>query len=175
MTRREGLLFAALMILLAVAVGWIYGRMAAARTAAAEMQRNTAQCRRYAEDIESSRQRPAIATEDLRIAEDITRIVEETALAHGIAADAILRIDPDQPARRVGDTVYREKPTEIIFKGVTLEQLTGTVHAIVSGQERLEARSIRLRAPRRQDTGRRWDVELVLTYLVYDPPKTIER
>jgi hypothetical protein len=82
-----------------------------------------------------------------------------------------VRITP-QPPRRVEETVYKEKPTHVMLKDVSLQQVGQMVAALLNSDAGLAAKSIRLGAPRSDDTSALWSAELVVTYLIYDPPVT---
>ena len=80
----------------------------------------------------------------------------------------ILRITPGSP-QRIEDTAYKEKPTRVLLKDITLQQLVRLLHAVASGDRRLHPKSLRIAAPRRDNTGPLWTAEIELTYLIYAP------
>jgi hypothetical protein len=58
-----------------------------------------------------------------------------------------------------------------MLKNVTLEQLVKMAHTLSAETDSLLPKALRLTAPRNADTGPFWNAELVLTYLIYDPPE----
>jgi hypothetical protein len=120
--------------------------------------------------IQALRRRPALAAQNQRASAETIGLIEKSGQAAGITATKLVQISPEGP-RRLGDTVYTEKPTRILLKNVTLQELTALTHRIVTDENRLNAKSMRISAPTADDPGLMWTVELVLTYLIYDPPK----
>ena len=169
MRRRRTILLAVLVFLLAAAALWSCGYVADRRRSALTAAESLQECRNLAGTIERIRRRPRKADDAERLSTETTGRIEKAARSAGIAGDRLLRITPEPP-QRLGDTVYKEKPTQVLLKNVTLKQLTWFVHALTSGADPLHARSIRLAAPRREDTSQSWSAEIALTYLIYDPP-----
>ena len=170
MNSRRNLLLLVLAGLLAVTAIWSYQTMADSRLAALRAQDDLAQCSRMADRIEALRRRPALAAQAQRGSAETIGLIESAAKDADIPGSRILQIMPEQP-RRLGDTVYMEKPTRIRLKNVTLEQLTKLTHAIRTDKNRLHDKAMDLSPPSSEDTGRLWNVDLVLTYLIYNPPK----
>lgn len=171
MNRRSDKLTAIAAALLVGAAAWSYGFMADRREAAASAESSLDRSRSVAARIEQLRRRPNLATDQQRLTAETTGIIELAARSAGIRTDKLVRITPE-PARRVGDTVYKEKPTQVLLRNVTLQQLTGMTYKLSDRLKPLHPQSIRLSAPRAEDSGGLWTAELVLTYLIYDPPKS---
>ena len=170
MRHRRQILFAVLAVSLFIAAVWSYQSMADNRRTAFRARRGLERCQNLAAKIQTHRTRPSMASEHERLASETTGIIEHAARSAGISPASITRITPE-PQRRVGDTVYKEKPTQVLFKNVTLKQIVATSHALAGGEKRLHPKSLRLSAPRDEDTGNLWTAEMVLTYLIYDPPR----
>lgn len=170
MTRRSTILLGILAGLLVLTAWWSYRYMASRRRIAATAQADLADCLRIAGQIERLRRRPTLAAHRERLASETTGLIEEAARSAGIPADSLSRISPGRP-RRVDDTAYQEKPTRVLLRKVTRRQLVVLMHRLLSAGAGLHAKSIRLSAPRHDDSGDRWTVELVLTDLIYDPPR----
>ena len=171
MKRRTILIVILLCHALGAAAVWSYSFMAAQRDAAAQACEDMADVRRMAGQIEAARQRPTLAAEHERVSDEVTGLIEQAAVKAGVPAGSLIRITPEPPSR-LGDTVYKEKPTQVVFRNISLKQLVGLVHRLIGSDQQLEAKSIRITAPNPQDTGDLWNAELVLTYLIYDPPKS---
>ena len=79
-----------------------------------------------------------------------------------------MRIWPE-PARRVGDTAYKQKPTQVILHKLTLQQLIRFLHTLTGPDTGLHVASLRLTTPRGHDTTNIWNAETTITYLIYAP------
>ena len=164
-SRQDRLVAAAVAGGLALGLLWSYGRLADGRAAAADLAR----CRELATRIEQARGRPAVAGPQELRPTDLSRRIE--AAAAGVGDAAVERIEPE-PARRVGESPYKEVPTRVRLRGVTLAQAFALLHALgedAPGAPGLRLRSVRLSAPRGQESGDAWGVESTLAHLVYDP------
>jgi len=131
-------------------------------------------CLRCAEKIEALKKRPKIAAGHERLHAETTGLIEQAAEKAGVPAGSLVRITPEPP-RRLADTVYKEKPTRILLKKVTLKQIVLLVHGLIGADKKLHANFIRITAPRADDTGGLWTAELVVTYLIYEPVKLSDR
>ena len=169
MTRRTGILLAIMAGLLCLTALWSYRHAGAQRTAATAAYADLGACRRMGGRIEAARARPALAAERERLASETTSLIEQSARSAGIRAAKLVRIPPP-PARRVGRRGYKEKPTQVFLKGVTLRRLVAMLHELTCTEVGLRAKSLRITAPRPEDTGDLWNAEVGLTYLIYDPP-----
>lgn len=152
---------------------WSYTRLADARDAAVAAADDLASCRDLADQIESLRRRPALAGAREMRAEELTgRIERAAAAAHFDGDDSLDRIEPGPP-RRLGDGPYRETPTVVRLKRVTLRQLFTFLHALAGDNGAgggLHVRRVDLSAPRENESDAdRWHVETTLAQLVYAP------
>jgi hypothetical protein len=168
--RRPFILWAVLPALLWAAAGWSALRLSEAKDLAAAAREDRVACRRLAEDIKRLRSGPALATDQQDVADETVRLIESAAASAGIATDRIVSITPGPP-QRLGDTVYKEKPTHVMLLDVPLKPLVEMTYRLISGPPALRARALRLSAPRPGDTGDAWNVEMELSYLLYDPPE----
>jgi len=168
MSRRMTVLLLILAGLLGVTAAWSYGHMAAARRQAAAAASDTAACSQVAAAIGRLAARPKMASEHERLAAETTSIIERSARAAGIPPERLARISPEA-SQRVGETAYKAKPTQVFLKDVTLQQLVVFVHTLMGANEGLNVKSIRLSAPRVEDTNNRWRAEVTVTYLIYAP------
>ena len=75
------------------------------------------------------------------------------------------------PPQRLGDTPYKEQPTTVRLENVPLKQLVTLVHRLANQNNSLHPKSIQIRAPQWEGAEERWTAEIVLTYLIYDPPR----
>jgi len=168
MNRRMTALLAILAVLLVLTTVWAYGYMASQRDDAAGARANLAACLDLARQIEQFGRRSTIAVNQERVVSDVNAQIEKSARAAGISPESLDRIFPE-PSRRIGDTTYKEKPTQVLLRRVTLKQLVTFAYAMASGDPPLHVKSIRVSAPRQEDSDDLWTGELALTYLIYEP------
>jgi hypothetical protein len=173
MTRRHVQLFCILAALLAVSAWWSYQAMTQARGLAVQNQSELADCYKMALQIDcyNHSKKPALAAEGELKSAETTALIEQAAKSAGIPQANLAQIFPESP-QRLGDSAYKEKPTQVRVENVTLQQLTAMLYTLAGNAKPLKAKSIRLAAPRQQETGNLWTAELSLTYLIYDPIKT---
>lgn len=170
MTRRRLILLTILGALLALTVAWSYQYMVTQKEAALAARNDLAEGLGILGRIEQISRQPTLATDREKLTTETTTLIETAAQAAQILPASLKRISPEAP-RRVGDTVYKEKPTRVMLQSVSLRQLAGLAAAAPLEQAGLNVESIRLTAGREADAADLWDAELVLTYLVYDPPQ----
>ena len=157
-----------LVLAMAVVTAWSHGKLQESRDAAAATSRDLSDCRRLAADIRRLRQQPAVASgRELQVAELAQRI-ERAAVDAGVSPQAIVRIAPES-ARRLSETPYRERPTRVDLRGVSLRQLVGFLHRLSAAGPDLQARHLRVSAPRTSGASALWNVELTLSQLIYTP------
>ena len=170
MKKRTGILIVIMTVLLLVTMLWAYGRMCDSRAVTLAAQTDLGECRNVAAKIQRYRHQPTVALQHERLSAEITGMVEAAANSAGIAADKLIRITPEPP-RRLEDTVYKEKPTNVLLKDVALKQLVVLLHDLLSAEKGLNDDWLRITASRRDDTGDLWSAEFVVTHLIYDPPR----
>ena len=170
-TRQNRLVLAATAAALVLAMLWGYRRLSDSRDAAIAAAAELAECQALSGRIESLRHRPAVADVREARATDVSRRVEQAARDAEFAEGSLERIEPEPP-RRVGDTAYKEVPTQLRLRRVTLRQVFAFLHAVGNdgpGGPPLRLKSVRLSAPRGEEATDLWAVEATLVYLVYDP------
>lgn len=171
-TLRQAALLGLLALMLLGIAGWSYRHLDQQRRVAREASADLAEVQRFAQQIRAMRQRPAVAGSREMELNELTQRIERAAEEAQIAASSLVRIWP-QPARRAGDSPYKEKPTQILLRHVTLEQLVGFLHHLSEGEgSNLTVQRLRIVAPRHNEHGDRWTVETTVTYLIYSPPSS---
>jgi len=168
MMRRRAVLVAILLVLLAGTAGTAFHRLRRARAAAIGARSGLAACHRLAARIERLRREPAVADDRERVQAETSGPVERAAEAAGISPDRLVRITPE-PAVRLGDSAYKEKPVRVLLRRVGLRQVIETVHRLARGDGGLRVKALRLSAPGTDATSNEWTAEVVLTYLIYEP------
>jgi len=168
---RSGILVGVACAGLLAGVAWSGYYFQRQRTAAAAEHSSLAECGRLAGDIERLRVRPALASDQERLETETTRMIEAAVQSAGMDKSRLVRIEPAPPSR-VGETPYKQKPTLVRLRNVRMEQIVSFVHELAGGGHGLTTKSIRISAPRRQETGGLWTAEITFVYLIYDPPKT---
>ncbi len=171
MNRRMRFYLVILFVLLAICALWSVRHLTDERAAAQAAARDLADCRRHEERISRLRHRPALAADRERLSAEISAPIERAAKAAGIPTDRLVRISPEPP-QRVGETSYKEKPTRVFLKNVSLRKVVTMAHGLMSSEEGLDLESIRLTAPSRDATAGTWSAELVFAYLIYEPQPT---
>ena len=167
--RRRTLLTAAFLVMLAATTGWAWGRLTGARTTAEDAARSLAACEDLSDQIRRLQHRPDIAGAGELQIDVLAGKIERAGRSAGMSPASVVRIWPEQ-IRRVSDSVYKAKCTQIVLERITLKQLTTFLHALTVETPRLWVKSINLTAPRGQETGRTWGVRVVVSYLIFDPP-----
>jgi hypothetical protein len=180
--RRDRLALAVLVAGALLTLLWSWSRLSDSRRSAAETAADLGASRDLAGRVETLRRRPAVAEGHGLGDADLHRRIAAAAGAAELPAESLGRIE-SEPSRRVGETPYREDATRVYLHRVTLRQLFTFLHALAAGPagvaaetggdasagSGLRVKSIRLSAPRGEETGDRWTVETTLAYLVYDP------
>ncbi|MBE3068812.1 MAG: hypothetical protein IMZ66_01110 [Planctomycetes bacterium] len=166
--RRMRIYLVAVLALAVAWAAWSLTRLAEARAAAEGAAHDLATCRRLEGDILHLRARPATAADRERQSAEVTAPIEKAAREAGLAGDRLVRISPE-PAQRVGETEYLEKPTRVLLKNVTLKQLARMAYVLGTPPTGLDLKSVRLTAPSRDASDGTWSAELVFVYLIYEP------
>lgn len=165
---RPLLMLAAAVALLLLACAWSYGVLASSRQAALEASDDLATCRKLATRIQALRQKPSVAgTRELEPTE-LSKQIEEAAKGAGIPAERLVRVWPEQ-ARRVGNSPYKEKPTQVLLRGVSVQQTVTMLHALASSDSGLQVKSLRVIAPREGERADGWTVETTVASLIFAP------
>ena len=157
-------------VLLAMGIGgaawsvdWMLGRRQAARYASEDL----AACRALTCEIASLRQKPKVATTEAMGAGELGQRIQAASRQAGMGEASIEGIYP-QPARRMGDSPYVQKPTVLALRGVSLPQVAAFLYHL-SADGGLSVRDLRLRSPHSEAPQDTWDAEVTVTVLVYSP------
>ncbi len=169
MTRRQATLIAVLAVLLAVLAGYSRQSLQAARAVAIAAETDLAACRKLARVLDTLDRDASRATDPSQRDVELRRNVERAAAAAGVPDDSLKRMIPES-STRVGDTPYKEHPTRIDLRNVTRRQIVTLLHSLLAAEDGLRIKTIRLTAPKPDDTTDLWNAEVLLTYLRYDPP-----
>ncbi len=165
-TRR--ILLAGLVLgLLAVAAArnglWMADRRQAARRATEDL----AACEHLAARIEALRARPAVASAEAMGVQEFGQRFAAASKAVGLTLEEVPNVIP-QTARRVGNSPYLVKPTDMMLRGVTLEQVV-TFLGRLTADSGLTVSELHLRAPHGEAVSPIWDADVTVTYLMYAP------
>ncbi len=166
MMKRKGIQAALLAGLLAAVALWSGGVMMGARHRAIEAKQGLEGVQRCALAIEALRDRPTLAADRERLDGEMAGLIEKQASSLGMSRPA--RISPEPP-QRVGESSYKEKPTQVALRGVTIEQAVRFVHALCAADAALNVKSLRLTPPSVDNPAGKWSADVVLTYLIYSP------
>lgn len=157
-----------LLVLLGILALAASARKQAAKDRAVQAQADVAAVAGVLQEIDRLKNRPSLAgAQEIQLSE-LARQIEQSAVAAGVLQANIIRIYPD-PDRRLGESPYVEKPTQLMVKNVTMQQATTLCLTLKQKIPGLWVKSLRLSAPRGGEGGDDWSVESVLSYLVYAP------
>lgn len=146
---------------------WMF--LQASRTTAQQAEDDLQDVNRVAGYITAMRHRPAIAgSREIEI-EELSQRIEQVAKEAHVASGSIVRIWPE-PARRVADSPYLEKPIQVLLRNVDLKQIMSFLHGASSGSQALSVKSLRIVTPHHQDEAALWTAEVTLAYLIFQPP-----
>ncbi len=151
-----------------MAIALSYNFMSGKKNAAYNAKLGLQRCEQIADNMKNLQQQPHLAADREHHDTETTSLIEQAANSAGINPAGIVRITP-QPPRRITKTSYKEKNTAVVLKQITLEKLVNMMTSLRSKTDDLKLKSITLIAPNPKDTNRDWNVELVLSYLIYDP------
>lgn len=145
-----------------------YRRLITAHAAAIQAGNDLAQCQSLATYIEGLKQLPAkVGLRDM-VRSELDHQLEAAAKEAGFTTTNIVSITPSSP-RRVGNSVYQEKPTDVVLRELTLQQLLAFLYNVNSKNVGLCVQNIRLTAPRNQNATGHWTAQVTLSYLIYSP------
>lgn len=164
MNRRLIVLVTLLAVLLGGIAAWSSSYLAGERDRALEAEKNLQQAQQMVQQIQQLNKQPAVVREREQLQTETIALVESAARLAGISVSNYAHEKP----RRVGDTAYKEASIQIMLRKVTMRQLVQMVHRLMASTA-LQARSVRLSAPRQDQVGDQWNVDLVLSYLIYEP------
>ncbi len=170
MNRNTAILLVLFLAIAAVTASLAYSNYVDRQEIASRARADLAECSKLAARIQAIQARPQLASDKPRQAAETTGMIEAAAKFAKIPSARLVRINPG-PLRRLGDSPYKEKPTAVFLKKVTMEQVVVFLHNLTGPAGGLTARTLRLSSPSSADTGNLWSVELELTYLIYDPPR----
>ncbi len=171
MKQRENIMLAVMFGLLAIVALWTHGQMSKARSAAEITSDDVQICQKLISTMKKSAHRPTMASDHEKLNTETNSFIERAASEAKIDSKSLIRITPE-PARRMGDTAYKEKPTMIFLKNITLEQLVSLSHGLQTAEQQLAPKFIRIVAPQQNDTSLKWNAEVSVTYLIYAPPSS---
>lgn len=166
MNRRKAILLSVLAACLVAVSYYSYDNMISCKEAALASANDLIVCGEMAKSIEQYMQRPALASEHELLATQTNSLIEKAAVDAGISKRSLIRITPE-PARRIEDSSYKDKPSQILLREVTLKQMVPFVHNLLDAG--LNAKGIRLVSQKPEDSGPMWTMEITMSYLVYDP------
>lgn len=167
-TLRLATLLGVLCLILAGLAAWSFADMAEKKHVTHDAAADLAEVKKLAERIIEVRDQPAIAGSYELELDELTRQIEEAADKAELPGGSLVRIWPEA-ARRVGDSPYKEKPTQILLRQVTLRQITIFLHELSNSESGLNVQSLRVVAPHRDVEDDTWTAEATITYLIYSP------
>lgn len=173
--KRQAILVGVMLVLLAITALWSWGRYAAARDRAAAARESTAAVEALAESIEGLRRQPTMGVQALADTQ-LTAMLEASARAAGFDPESVILSIRPQPDRRVENTPYRQKTTELRLQRLTLRQLVRFLYDLSSRNPGLRVDGLQLSSPAGEGPAATWTVDpLTLSYLIYAPQGPADR
>ena len=149
-----------------------YGRLSEARALAAGAGEDMIKCRELADSIvRLSSHRQNQMTDQPQDESSIDRRSEEAAQLANMSPEKLEKTSHPSP-RRLGQSPYRENLTTIILKEVSMEETIRFLHALTGDSPSLRVQSLRFWTQKGNKVDAlqdRWNVDLTLADLVYDP------
>lgn len=171
--RRQTILIGLMLALLIMGVGWCALDMLDKKASAERAANGLGEAKLIAKRVELLGNQDTVASTagNARDQEqDLARRIKAAADQARISGNWQRGIEYKR-ARRLGDTPYKQKPTAVMTRGLTLDQLSQLMYNLTY-QTPLSVTELSLKTPRGADPGNRWDADFTLTYLIYDPPDT---
>ncbi len=157
---------------LVLADGWSYWMMTRSKDDAQAALADAQTCQTLGAQMVAMQSKPAVANSQEQAFEQLTARIEAAAQSSGIAgSEHLAAIDPE-PAARLGDTAYLEKPTVIQLREATLPQIVTLLSHLTQSQAGLRVKALRLSAPPQKEDTDLWSAQITLTYLIYSPLPT---
>ena len=130
----------------------------------------------FAGQIKHHRQTPRRITDQEIEVTYLARLIERAADQARVPRQSLDRIWP-QPPRRISDTPYQRKATQLFVREITLAQAIGFLHGLTSSDLPLSIDAVRLSAPRNPptvhsmatDMPELWTLETTVSHLLYQP------
>lgn len=172
-TRKQWLVTAMLAMLLVV-TWWNVGYMRSQRTAAQRAAADLEYCSALSARITELRKRPSLAGDVEMGQKDLGDLIDRASQASNLPRQQIVQVDPTRDARRIENSPYLRKPIFMSFDGVDLTQLLPMLYHLTQGSG-MTVTDLRLQPPPVDTTGRLWNAQVTLTYLIYVPESSKER
>lgn len=168
--KRQIVLFGVMVAMLAIVVVWCAMNMLGQKGKAQREANSLAQAKQIAERVEVLRQHQAVASPGgdwQQQEQELAQRISDAAAKARINIDWQKRIEYKR-ARRVADTPYMRKPVVVYTEGLTMDQLVALLHHLTYDSP-LIVSELDLKTPRGGNPGNRWDANITLSYLIYEP------
>lgn len=127
--QRPVVLLLGLLVVSLLAAGWAYQQLSVQYDAARAAASDWSHAEHVGEQIRQLRLRPVIAGEQELQQAELAKRIESAARGAQMSSTQVVRIWPET-ARRVGQTSYKEKPTQLLLRSMTLRQLVTFLQAL---------------------------------------------
>ncbi len=172
-----------LAVLILGALMWSYTLLAHSQKLALLESTNAHRAANLATQIKDLQHQPALVQDQELQQPELARKIEAALKTAGVALSMLERVTPET-AHRIGDTDYREMPTNVLLRQMSLRQLVSFLYHLTTAPPEgggespgasLAVKTIRLSAPREPQASDKWRVEVTLTYLIYTPSQNAIR
>ncbi|MFG0250497.1 MAG: hypothetical protein ACF8OB_16550 [Phycisphaeraceae bacterium JB051] len=153
---------------------WAYQKLETQKRLATVEAKNQDKCQQIAQAIDEIRQK-AQTMEPADEMSSLVQHIQSAASQAGMPMQHVQRIRPSS-ARRIGQSPYVQKPTQLSLQDVTLKNAVSFLHQLSSTQADMQIKSLRMTAPRLQQgvianatTSETWNMEVGLASIAYVP------
>jgi hypothetical protein len=165
--KRTLLLTALLLAMLLLATVWSVSWMFRQRSAADAASADAAACQGLERLIADMRRQSTLVSAQAIESQELGERIDAAAKQSGLSLDLLQGVFPE-PALRVGNLPYVEKPTTLTFRKVESRALATFLFHLTNSSG-LTLRHLHLRTPHGNTGTTLWDVDATITCLVYAP------
>jgi type II secretory pathway component PulM len=134
-------------------------------------QTELAQATKMTSEIERLNNAPRIASLEMESPDEISQRITAALKQLKSSATSLQSVDP-QPPRRIANSEYQIRATEVELGQVKLNDLARFITALTKGGQGLEVRDIVLSETRNASkTAETWLARLTLTQVIYSPTR----
>lgn len=136
-----------------------------------ELQDQIHDCQDFVREIQTLRQRPSQAVVRPVSTATVTQQLENAVRVIGLSADCLRSIEP-QAAARIENSTYKLQTIRVTLSPLSISQSSQVFQALLTEEPALTISHLSYQSPSfSNDLSDRelWQVEITLTYRIYDP------
>jgi Tfp pilus assembly protein PilO len=168
MTQRLTMWLLIMLLGMSVICFWSWQQMQEQHRIAQLTANDELQCKAIGDQISQLRD----AAQSRRPDEDMNTLVQQMQQAASQSSMPMSHVQRIRPSaeRRIGQSPYVEKPTQLSLSNITLPQAVAFLHHLATLQPDLQIQSLRITEDRRNQTSDQWQIEVGLANVIYSPP-----